>query len=612
MAEQYLSSSTDIPSTIDVVKKSTILDTTLDTNSFIRRSLSNKLNVTCVTPTPSSTASSTTSLTIYCIETGSVAQSLRRRQSLTNTTVIPNNIEITTNPIDEGRLLNDNNKPQDLLTDVEKTVTMSDGDNESFDDDDDDDDDETIIDDSLDPQSFPTLPNYVSSPCPICLEQAVLQVSPCCYYLCCNSCWRAHISSTINDGRIKIPCVANECNKYLTRESIVNFVRYDPVLHERYLKLYLTFNQNPRAKTCPRCCHLYSLDTINPIPLVNNNNNKTVKKQNNKKIPKQVQCSDCSLVWCFRCSAPWHENMTCKQFIKGDKLLLKWINQKNEEQWNARKCPKCSSLIQRAGGMIYALFFYNSINIYLLIGCPHMTCQSCSCEFCYLCGRRYVQIPFIGQHSNKFSMFGCPYNFYPEKPWLRRTIRGVIATSVVVASPVIVAGAVTAAITVLPPFGIYKLVKRVRSRRHPQIEATFPIGEPFLIEPDLNDREALMRATFQYNLRGDLADDIMRVLRQHTEGFSFNPTIDDDDNQSNNEYNQDFPLSIFAEMDIEHLFSDNNNNDNDEPNNPPLDYRTCPTTPASTIRKGLSQSLTNLSANYRASLNRHHSITIEH
>ncbi|CAF4528300.1 unnamed protein product, partial [Rotaria magnacalcarata] len=36
-------------------------------------------------------------------------------------------------------------------------------------------------------------------------------------------------------------------------------------------------------------------------------------------------------------------------------------------------------------------------------------------------------------------MFGCPYNFYPEKPWLRRTIRGMIATGVVVASPIIVA-----------------------------------------------------------------------------------------------------------------------------------------------------------------------------
>ena len=256
MAEQCLSSSTDIPSTLYTVKESNPLDI-LDVNSLVHRSLSNKLNVTTMTSPPSiattssssssSSASSTASLTIYCIETGSVAQSIRRRQSLTNTTIIPNNnnIEITTTSIDEGRLLNNNDKPQELLTDVEKTVTVSDGDNESF-----DDDDETIIDDSLYAQSFPTPPNFVSSPCPICLEQAVLQVSPCCYFLCCNNCWRAHISSTINDGRIKIPCVSSECNKYLTRESIVNFVRYDPPLHERYLKLYLNFNQNPRAKTC--------------------------------------------------------------------------------------------------------------------------------------------------------------------------------------------------------------------------------------------------------------------------------------------------------------------------------------------------------------------------
>jgi hypothetical protein len=250
MAEQCLSSSTDIPSTSHIIKELNPLDT-IDISSLIRRSLSNRINITAVTSstsiaTPtSSSASSTASLTIYCIETGSVAQSIRRRQSLTNTTVPPNSSEITTTSIAEGRLLNDDDKPQDLLADVEKTVTVSDGDNESF-----DDDDETIIDDSLYPQSFPTPPNYVSSPCPICFEQAVLQVSPCCYFLCCNSCWRAHISITINDGRIKIPCAANECPKYLTRESIVNFVRYDPPLHERYLKLYLNANQNPRAKTC--------------------------------------------------------------------------------------------------------------------------------------------------------------------------------------------------------------------------------------------------------------------------------------------------------------------------------------------------------------------------
>lgn len=263
MAEQCLSSSTKIPSAVNVNKKSNSVDSP-DVDYLVRRSLSNKLNVSAMASAPStqttlSSASSTGSLTIYCIETGSIAQSIRRRQSLTNattTTVVPsNNIEITTTSTDEGRLPSDNDKPQDPMTDdAEKTATVSDGDNGSFDDEDDDEDDDAVtVFESLHPESFPIPPNYVSSPCPICLEQAVLQVSPCCYFLCCNSCWRAHISATIGDGRIKIPCVSNECTKYLTRESIVNFVRYDPPLHERYLKLYLNVNQNPRAKTCKIC-----------------------------------------------------------------------------------------------------------------------------------------------------------------------------------------------------------------------------------------------------------------------------------------------------------------------------------------------------------------------
>ena len=443
MAEQCLAGSTDIPSTVVHLGKEANPLETLDVNCLVRRSLSTKLNINAASPSStatntssSSSASSTASLTIYCIETGSVAQSIRRRQSLTTTTttptVQPNNVEIMTTRIDEGRRLNNNDddddddddagddKPREPLTDVEKSATVSNSDNDSFDDDDvvdddDDDDDETVIDGSLYSQSFPTPANYVSSPCPICLEQAVLQVSPCCYFLCCNSCWRAHISAAISDGRIKIPCVATDCNKYLTRESIVNFVRYDPLLHERYLKLYLNANQNPRAKTCkrdkdirspslmlclgPRCCHLYSLDTSPSKILVDKKKSKLI---NSKKIPKQVQCSECSLVWCFRCSAPWHENLTCKQFIKGDRLLLRWINQKNEEQWNARKCPKCASLIQRAGGRTTDSEPLSTGIRSPLPGCPHMTCQSCSCEFCYLCGRRYVQIPFIGQHNNKF------------------------------------------------------------------------------------------------------------------------------------------------------------------------------------------------------------------
>ena len=202
---------------------------------------------------------------------------------------------------------------------------------------------------------LPFLDSVVRQACPICCDDALLYGSPCCAFLCCLPCWRGHISATLNDGRIKVNCVANECKKHLPRESVLDFIRTDANLHDRYNKLFTLLNQNPRSKTCqsplsnvfsllssaivlgPRCSHLYTLDPVE-------------KKRSTKKIPKQIQCSECALVWCFRCQAPWHENLTCKQFVKGDKLLHKWMKKREDDQWNARKCPKCSSYIQRAGG----------------------------------------------------------------------------------------------------------------------------------------------------------------------------------------------------------------------------------------------------------------------
>ncbi|CAF2399690.1 unnamed protein product [Rotaria sp. Silwood2] len=549
MAEQCLSNSTDNPSILHLIKESTPLETTRHVNSLIRRSLSNKLNVLAVTPSTTMTTTSTSStgsLAMTCTEISSVVCCIRRHQSITNATGT-----ITTTSTDDGHVFNDDAKRKESFIDADKCASLNASDDDSF-----DDEDEAIVAESLFSSLSSTISNYVPMYCPICLEPASLQSTSCCTFHSCNSCWRAHISAALNDGRIKISCPSNGCNKYLTRESIVNFIRNDSPLHERYLKLYTNANQNPRAKTCPRCSHLYSLDTITSVQL-----------KKNKKIPKQVQCSECLLVWCFRCSAPWHENLTCKQFIKGDKLLLKWINQKSEDQWNARKC------------------------------CPHMTCSSCSCEFCYLCGRRYVKIPVIGQHNNKFSMFGCPYNLHPEKPWLRRTIRGMIATGVVVASPLLAVGAVTAAVVVLPPVGIYKLVKHIRSRRSSQAVNGFLTSQHILFNQDNEQQQ--QHPLFQFDLAGEdfNPEEIMRILRERF--ARLNNTQVNDEN-----INEEFPLSIFSDMDAENLFS--------EDDKPQSGFRTCPTTPSINIRKIHSQSLNHLPTMNSLTINRSHSITLEH
>jgi len=180
-------------------------------------------------------------------------------------------------------------------------------------------------------------------------------------------------------------------------------------------------------------------------------------------------------------------------------------------------------------------------------------------------------------------MLGCPYNLHPEKPWLRRTIRGVIATGVVVASPLIVAGALTAAVTVLPTVGVIKLVRHVRERRHIYAARAF-VPDQVLLDLDHEQQEQQQLGLFQFELnREDVnAEEILQLLRQYA-------------TQTNEE---DFPVPIFADMDVENLFSDDNK--------PRSDFQTCPTTPALKDRNDHGEILDDLT------INQQHLTTEEH
>ena len=61
-----------------------------------------------------------------------------------------------------------------------------------------------------------------------------------------------------------------------------------------------------------------------------------------------------------------------------------------------------------------------------------------------------------------FSILGCPNNLYPNHPWRRRAIRGSIATVVVISSPLIVVGALVAAVVFMPVFLVCRFLKKRR------------------------------------------------------------------------------------------------------------------------------------------------------
>ncbi|XP_054347742.1 E3 ubiquitin-protein ligase RNF217 isoform X2 [Pongo pygmaeus] len=167
-------------------------------------------------------------------------------------------------------------------------------------------------------------------------------------------------------------------------------------------------------------------------------------------LSAQIQCPTCQFVWCFKCHSPWHEGVNCKEYKKGDKLLRHWASEIEHGQRNAQKCPKCKIHIQRTEG------------------CDHMTCSQCNTNFCYRCGERYRQLRFFGDHTSNLSIFGCKYRYLPERPHLRRLVRGSVCAGKLFIAPVImVLGLALGALAVvigLFVFPIYCLCKKQRKR----------------------------------------------------------------------------------------------------------------------------------------------------
>jgi len=115
-----------------------------------------------------------------------------------------------------------------------------------------------------------------------------------------------------------------------------------------------------------------------------------------------------------------------------------------------------------------------------------MICSKCHCDFCYNCGKRRYGIKFLGSHESRFSPFGkkfylfrcsriiffysgCKYNLYPDKPILRRTVRGLVAGAVTIAAPVAAVGAVAilavGTTIAAPTYGTFRLIRHIRRKR---------------------------------------------------------------------------------------------------------------------------------------------------
>ncbi|XP_031437427.1 probable E3 ubiquitin-protein ligase RNF217 isoform X2 [Clupea harengus] len=231
--------------------------------------------------------------------------------------------------------------------------------------------------------------------CRICLEDKQIKPLLCCKRAVCEECLDTYISSQVRVGRVAIACPITECSGFLEESVVVATLAFEDVAKYKY---FLELSRlDAGTKPCPQCNLFTSLKSRSGEPT-------PIRIENKYKI----QCSKCQFVWCFRCHAPWHDGLKCRDYRKGDKLLRDWAGVIEHGQRNAQKCPRCKIHIQRTEG------------------CDHMTCTQCNTNFCYRCGERYRHLRFFGDHTSDLSVFGCKYRYLPDKPHLRRFVRGSV------------------------------------------------------------------------------------------------------------------------------------------------------------------------------------------
>jgi sulfatase maturation enzyme AslB (radical SAM superfamily) len=74
-------------------------------------------------------------------------------------------------------------------------------------------------------------------------------------------------------------------------------------------------------------------------------------------------CYSCHHQYCVRHGTAWHQNETCNQY--DTRWIAARIQDQASEEWKAvqaKKCPKCSALIEKDGG------------------CDHMACTAPGCS----------------------------------------------------------------------------------------------------------------------------------------------------------------------------------------------------------------------------------------
>ena len=192
--------------------------------------------------------------------------------------------------------------------------------------------------------------SLISVECNVCFDEVEegeknFNALPC-GHICCTQCWTNYLKTLITEAKVEqIKCVDHKCKEIISEEFILNHIKDDNKLVNKYKKFKkraLIINDKNK-KQCPKpdCDSFLEKSTLS----------------------KYVKCEH-GHEYCFECLKPPHGKTDCDELM--EKELLKWSKKKR-----VKRCPRCKIYTEKNEG------------------CNHMTCVSCQYQWCWLCEGKY-------------------------------------------------------------------------------------------------------------------------------------------------------------------------------------------------------------------------------
>ncbi|KAI7749549.1 hypothetical protein M8C21_021916 [Ambrosia artemisiifolia] len=209
----------------------------------------------------------------------------------------------------------------------------------------------------------------ITEQCKICFEYIdsgnIFPVNKCLHRYC-FSCMRKHAEAKLLQGMLP-DCPHETCESKIGIESCRKLLK--PELYKIMKSRVKEDSIPPSDKVyCPfpNCSALMSKDEVKE-------HTPTSSSTAAAGDTGMRRCVDCNRHFCINCKVPWHDNVTCSDYMNSRKFRssgdAKLKSLATKKHW--RECIKCKNLVE------------------LAFGCYHIYCR-CGYEFCYTCGAEWI------------------------------------------------------------------------------------------------------------------------------------------------------------------------------------------------------------------------------